>query len=328
MILAGDIGGTNARIAFFTLKQGRLTVAAEHIYPTHEHRGLESIVRRFIDDHRVVPRCACFGIAGPVRHGRAEMANLKWAVDSSSLAREIGIESVALINDLEANAYGVAALAPNDFAVLNVGVEDPAGNAAVIAAGTGLGEAGLYWDGAAHRPFACEGGHGDFGPTDDLQIELLRFLRAELEHVSVERVLSGPGLFNIYRFLRDTGRGAEPPWLTEQLKTGDPPAQIARAAAERNCELCVRALEIFVAIYGSEAADLALKLMATAGVYIGGGIAPRIIDRLRAPAFMKAFTTKGRMGPLLEKIPVRVILNDQAALLGAARAAALKAGLL
>jgi glucokinase len=256
------------------------------------------------------------------------MANLKWAVDSSSLAREIGIESVALINDLEANAYGVAALAPNDFAVLNVGVEDPAGNAAVIAAGTGLGEAGLYWDGAAHRPFACEGGHGDFGPTDDLQIELLRFLRAELEHVSVERVLSGPGLFNIYRFLRDTGRGAEPPWLTEQLKTGDPPAQIARAAAERNCELCVHAIEIFVAIYGSEAADLALKLMATAGVYIGGGIAPRIIDRLRAPAFMKAFTTKGRMGPLLEKIPVRVILNDQAALLGAARAAALKAGLL
>jgi glucokinase len=205
MILAGDIGGTNARIAFFEVEQRRLKCIYEHVYPTHEHPNLESAVATFIGEYRVKPEAACFGIAGPVSGGRrAQMPNLKWVVEADNLEREIGIESVTLVNDLEANAYGVSALEPSDFSSLNEGRADLSGNQGVIAAGTGLGEAGLYWDGKTHRPFASEGGHVDFGPADELQTEMLVYLRREFGHVSWERVIAGPGLFNVYRFLRDT----------------------------------------------------------------------------------------------------------------------------
>jgi glucokinase len=328
VILAGDIGGTNARLAFFTVEDGRLKALAEHTYPTHQYASLEPVVEEFVTDNRLKPAHACFGIAGPVAQGRAAMPNLKWIVESTSLAKLLAIDRVTLINDLEANAYGIAALAPDDFEQLNAGAPDVRGNAAVIAAGTGLGEAGLYWDGRRHHPFACEGGHADFAPADDLQCELAQCLRKEFGHVSCERVLSGPGIFSIYRFLRDTGRGAEPAWLTRELAEGDPAAGISRAAMEGRSELCAQTLDLFVAIYASEAGNLALKLMATGGVYLGGGIAPRIIAKLKAPAFMREFTSKGRMQPLLEGIPVKVILNDKTALLGAARCAALQAALL
>jgi glucokinase len=249
MILAGDIGGTNARIAFFEVEQRRLKHIYEHVYPTHEHPNLESVVGTFIGEYRVKPVAACFGIAGPVSGGRrAQMPNLKWVVEADNLEREIGIESVTLINDLEANAYGVGALEPSDFASLNEGRADASGNQGVIAAGTGLGEAGLYWDGKTHRPFACEGGHVDFGPGDELQTEMLLYLRREFGHVSWERVIAGPGLFNVYRFLRDTGRGEEPAWLKQELAHEDPSVQIARLGLETKSELCVRALEIFVSI--------------------------------------------------------------------------------
>ena len=328
MILAGDIGGTHARIATFTVEGGRVKLVSEQIYPSHEHHNLESALRAFLTTHNVAATTACFGVAGPVRQGIALLPNLGWAVDASSLAHEIGIERAGLINDLEANAYGIAALDASDLSVINPGAADANGNAAVISAGTGLGEAGLYWDGKILRPFACEGGHADFAPTDPLQTQMLAWLQKQYTHVSWERVLSGNGLFNIYRFLRDTGRGEEPAWLTEELKNDDPPPVITRAALEKRSPLCEMALELVIDLLGAEAANLALKIMATGGVYLGGGIVPRILSKLKEPAFMRAFTNKGRMSDMLSAVPVKAILNDGAALLGAARCAALTAGLL
>ncbi len=328
MILAGDIGGTNARLGFFTIADGRLHSLIERTYPAREYPSLESVVGKFVGDHAIKPELACFGIAGPVTGGRAEMPNLKWVVESAPIAKRLGIARVTLINDLEANAWGVGALESSDFEAISAGTPGAAGNAAVIAAGTGLGEAGLYWDGRTHHPFACEGGHASFAPADDLQCELLHHLRSKFGHVSWERVLSGPGLLSIYTLLRDSGRGAEPGWLAAELAQPDPAARISQAAIEGKSELCARALDLFVSIYGSEAGNLALKMMATGGVYIGGGIAPKIVAKLREPAFMIAFAAKGRLSKLLETIAVKVIMNDKTALLGAARCAAIRAGLL
>jgi glucokinase len=327
MILAGDVGGTNTRLAFFTLQQGRLQAVVEETFPSRQHADLESLVRRFVSSHRQPVERACFGVAGPIRRGRSEAINLAWVVDAIQLANELSLDSVALINDLEANAYGIATLSPGDYVTLNQGAADVAGNAAVIAAGTGLGEAGLYWDGAAHRPFATEGGHATFAPANALQTELLQYLMAveEYDHVSWERVVSGPGLYNIYRFLRDTGRGDEPPWLREQIRQGDPAAVISQAALSGASPLCEQTLDLFVALYGAEAGNLALKIMATGGMYVGGGIAPKIVKKLLEPTFMAAFIAKGRLQPLLQDIPVHVILNDKTALLGAARYALLQA---
>ena len=324
MILAGDIGGTHTRLAFCTQAADQLTVAVEETFPSRAYGGLAEIAASFLAAHQLLPTTACFGIAGPVKHGRCEATNLPWVVDASELAQTLRIPTVLLINDLEANAYGIAALAPTDFLVLNTGALDANGNAAVIAAGTGLGEAGLYWDGAVHRPFATEGGHTDFAPRTSLEIELLNFLLTKLARVSYERVLSGPGLVNIYQFLRDTRRSQEPAWLAEELRTQDPAAVITQAALSGRNVLCKQALDLFVSLYGAEAGNLALKIMATGGVFIGGGIAPKISSTLTTPTFMEAFTNKGRMRPLLEAMPVRVILNDRAALFGAARCAILR----
>jgi glucokinase len=323
MILVGDIGGTNSRLAFFRDHGGRLEPVAEATYLSHDHANLEAIVQAFVSAHGLPIDVACFGIAGPVRHGRSDTTNLPWDVDARELARALRLKSVGLLNDLEAHAYGIAVLAPADFVTLNRGAEDASGNAAVIAAGTGLGEAGLYWDGQRHRPFAGEGGHASFAPSDALQIDLLRFLSHEFGHVSWERVLSGPGLFNIYRFLRDTGHGEEPDWLTRAMQKQDPAAVISQAALANTSALCRQALDLFVALYGAEAGNMALKLMATAGVYVGGGIAPKILRKLTDSTFMSAFVAKGRLKPLLEQIPVRIIMNDKVALLGAARFAML-----
>jgi glucokinase len=264
-----------------------------------------------------------------VRAGRVETPNLPWVVVGADVARALGVEAVDLLNDLEANTHGIALLGPEDVDVLNRGAEGAVGSLGVIAAGTGLGEAGAYWDGSRHHPFACEGGHGDFGPRDALEDELLAYLRTRYgAHVSWERVVSGPGLVNVYEFLRDTGRGTEEPWLRTRLSREDPAAVIAHAAQGGDSPLCAAALARFVSLYGAEAGNLALKVMATGGVYLGGGIAPRILPSLENDGFVAAFANKGRMRPLLEAIPIRVILNDQTALLGAARHAAIAAGLL
>lgn len=323
MILAGDIGGTNTRLAFLEEGDGRPIPVAEGTFSSREHASLEAVLGKFIAAHAFPITAACFGVAGPVRHGRCDATNLPWIVDAGQVAQALGVKSVGLVNDLEANAWGIAALEPADFVVLNAGAPDASGNAAIVSAGTGLGEAGLYWDGTRRRPFATEGGHADFAPRNHLEMELLNYLLKQFHRVSYERVLSGPGLLNIYRFLRASGRGEEPPWLAEEMRRQDPPAVISRAALDGKSDLCVQALDLFVSLYGAEAGNLALKIMATGGVYLGGGIAPRIIRKLQDPVFLNAFTAKGRMKPLVQAIPVRVILNDKTALLGAARLAML-----
>jgi glucokinase len=327
MILAGDIGGTSTRLGWFDIKRGVPHLVAQETYASRGTRGLEEIVARFREAHRQPVELACFGIAGPVRNDRVETPNLPWVVDSRQLSESLSLPVVWLINDLEANAYGAAALKKKDFEVLNTGTPDLEGNAAIISAGTGLGEAGFYFDGKRYRPFASEGGHVDFAPRSDLEIELLRYLIGKFGRVSYERVLSGPGLKNLYDFLRDTNRGVETPGLAAEFATKDPSAVIGGHGVAGTNPLCGQALDLFVQIYGAEAGNLALKLKATRGVLIGGGIAPKILPRLKQPAFMDAFMAKGRMKTLLEPIPVRVILNDKTALLGAALYAALEAGL-
>jgi glucokinase len=323
MILAGDIGGTNTRLAFFEGTPERLNTLAIEVFPSREYKGLAEIARIFLAKHHQTARAAVFGIAGAVVDGHVEATNLPWVVDARSLANELGIGRVELINDLLANAHGIALLDESDFVSLNPGSPSPTGNRALISAGTGLGEAGLLAVPPAYEPFPSEGGHADFAPRNELEIELLRYLMDRFEHVSYERVLSGPGLHNIFQFLRDSGRGEEPAWLAEQIAQGDPSAAIATSALEGTSDICVHALDIFVSVYGAEAGNLALKVVATGGMFVGGGIAPKILRKLSSSTFIKAFTAKGRMGHLLQAIPVRVITNDKTALLGAGRVAAL-----
>ncbi len=328
MILAGDIGGTSTRLAAFEVQDGHLKLTLGEKYSSRAHKGLDEIVGVFLRAHPVTVEYAVFGIAGPVRNGRVEATNLPWVVDAARLT-ELVTANVSLLNDLEANTYGIFELAPKDFAVINAGSPLDGGNIAVVSAGTGLGEAGAAWDGTRFVVFATEGGHTDFAPRDDLEIDLLQYMRRRLGgRVSYERVLSGPGLHMIYEFLRDTGRGVEEDWLREEMAQGDPSVVISQHGLDGKSELCVQALDLFVTLYGAEAGNLALKLMATRGVFIGGGIAPKIISKLQSGLFMDAFASKGRFEPLLRSIPVRVLLNDQAALLGAAHYAAIQAGLI
>jgi glucokinase len=326
MILAGDIGGTNARLAYFQPQNGHLRLVSERVFPSREHSELGEIVTQFLEDSDTRPEVACFGIAGPVRNGRVETSNLPWIVEQSRLAKQIHLPATLLISDLEANAWGIAALAAADLVPLNKVSGPTVGNQGVIAPGTGLGEAGLFWDGTRHHVFACEGGHTDFGPQGDLQIELVRFLERRFGHVSYERILSGPGLVNVYEFLLESGCGKEAPELAAAIQTGDPAAAISRAAVDNSCPLAVKALDLWVAVYGAEAANLALKVMATGGLFLAGGISPKILTKLTGPAFMKSFVEKGRLRPLLESIPVQVVMNDKAGLLGAARCAAVRGG--
>src|SRR5579862_7558354 len=324
MILAGDIGGTNARLAYFQPQNGRLRLVSERTFPSREHSEFGEIVSQFVDSSGTQPEAACFGIAGPVRHGRVETSNLPWVIEQSKLAKQIHLPATLLINDLEASAWGIGALSDGDLVPLNH-VSGPAvGNQAVIAPETGLGEAGLFWDGSRHHVFACEGGHTDFGPQGDLQIELVRFLKARFGHVSYERVLSGPGLVNVYEFLRDYGCAKESVGFAAALKQGDPAAVISHAALNGTEPLAEKALDLWISVYGAEAANLALKVLATGGLFLAGGISPKIIEKLKGPGFMKAFVDKGRLRPLLESIPVQVITNDKAGLLGAARCAAMR----
>jgi glucokinase len=318
MILAGDIGGTNARLAIIEVEKGQFRFLSEKTFSSREEPSLESALRKFLQPPLHPIKGACLGVAGPVRHGRCEATNLPWIIDAGEIARMLHLPRVHLMNDLEALAHGIAALETKDLDVLNPGVQDAEGNRAVISAGTGLGEAVLFWDGKEHRPFASEGGHADFAPRNHVEMDLLNFLLKGHARVSNERVISGKGLLNIYKFLRDTGRAEEPQWLADQMRQKDPPAVISENGLEGRGALCMESLDLFVSLYGAAAGNLALKVMATGGVYLGGGIAPRIVAKLREPVFMNAFTAKGRMKPLLQAIPVQVILNTKVALYGAA----------
>lgn len=323
LILAGDVGGTSTRLAYFEAGAAGLVVVAEERYPSREHGSLVEIVQRFTAQHRLTAQRACFGIAGPVLEGRVRTPNLPWHIESVELAGVLGLPRVQLINDLEANTYGIAMLQGDDLFTLNAGEPDPTGTIAVVSAGTGLGQSLAYWDGAAHRPLPSEAGHADFAARNELEAELLLYLQAKHGRVSYERVVSGPGLLDIYRFLRDKHYFPEDAAIIAAMNLGDAPAVITRAALDRSSPLCSKALDIFVAVYGAESGNAALRFLATGGVYLGGGIPPRIIERLKGAAFMVAFSSKGRLSPLVQSIPVHVILNERTALLGAGRAASM-----
>jgi len=320
MILVGDIGATRTRMAAFDAEGNKLKLAVDKTYKSGNHEGLREIISDFIKSEGIPAHSACFGVAGPVRRGRSKISNLPWTIDARELATQLKLESVGLINDLEAYAYGIDALESKDFITLSEGSEEAEGNRAVIAARTGLGVAGMYWDGFRHHPFPCEGGHADFAPRTDLESELAHYLRQKHEHVSCERILSGPGIKNIYDFLRDTKKAEEPGWLTKEMSDAkDQPALISKMAMEGKAPICDQALTMFVGIYGSEAGNCALHFMATGGVFIGGSIAGKIAPRMKDPVFMKSFLSKGRLGSLLTDIPVKIVLNDDAGIIGAAR---------
>ncbi len=319
MILAGDIGGTHTRLALFE-NGSEQKIGAHETFSSKEFSQLLPIVRKFLQMHpsSAIDR-ACFGIAGPIKNGKCKATNLPWIVDGSELARELKLESVHLLNDLEANAWGLRVLKPDDFHLLQPGDPKQTGNAALISAGTGLGEAGLYWDGKAYHPFACEGGHTDFGPRNAMEIELLVYLQKIYDsHVSYERVVSGPGLRHIYEFLIETRRETQSSELREEMKRRDPSFVISEWGCQNRDRGCTHAVEWFVSLYGAEAGNLALKMLSRGGLYIGGGIAPYMLEKFKQGGFIKAFKAKGRFDVLLDTIPVRIVLNDQTALLGAA----------
>jgi len=312
MILAGDIGGTNTRLALF--ENGKM-LGEEKKFPSAKYKCLEDICSEFLQDKQVLK--ACFGVAGPVRDGKSKITNLPWNIDAAHISQTLKIPKVHLLNDLEANAYGLKMLQKGELFLLHEGVHQK-GNQALIAAGTGLGEAGLFWDGNEHRPFACEGGHADFAPRNALEIELLVYLMKQFGTVSYERVLSGPGIHSLFQFLIDTGREVLSPALKAEMEKRNPVEVISEWGCQNKDKACVHAIEWFVSLYGAEAGNMALKFLSLGGFYIGGGIAPRIISKIKEGAFHASFLNKGRFKDLLETIPIWIVLNDNAALLGAA----------
>jgi glucokinase len=320
MILSGEIGATRTRLTAFETEGNSLHRVVEKLYLSQEHSGLSGIITDFIRTEGIPVQSACFGVAGPVKRGRSKISNLPWTIDARELAKQLKLSTVGLINDLEAYAYGIDALDSKDFITLNEGSEDEEGNRAVISARTGLGMAGLYWDGFRHHPFACEGGHADFAPTNGLEMELLAYLQKKYGRVSCERILSGPGIKNIYDFLRDTNKQDEPQWLKEQMSAApDPPALISQLALEGRAAICDQTLSLFVSIYGAETGNCALNFLSTGGIFLGGSIAAKIVPKMKDPIFMQSFLDKGRMEQLLKEMPVKIVLNDDSGIIGAAR---------
>jgi len=321
LVLAGDIGGTKTVLGLFRVRGGGAVLLRDATYPSRDFLSLEPIIRTFLDDASSPIAAACFGVAGVVVDETVTTTNLPWTLDAKTLRGAIPSPAVTIINDLEATAWGITQLAPAQLVSLQEGVVRR-GHKALIAAGTGLGEALIVAAGEGDLVIASEGGHVDFAPRTAAESALLDYLRGEFGHVSYERVLSGPGLLNIYRFLRDTRGRVEPGWLTDRLQTGDPSAvvsEIGLAGGEPNC---VEALDMFASIYGAEAGNLALKVVALGGVYVAGGIAGKIRDKLTDGRFVAAFRDKGRFAALMESMPVRLALDPRAPLLGAAIVAA------
>ncbi|HEY5331207.1 MAG TPA: glucokinase [Acidobacteriaceae bacterium] len=328
MILAGDVGGTKVHLALYNFEAGQLVPVRHQKFPAGQYASLDDIVHAFLPDPEEKKQivAACFGCPGPVRDGRLKLTNLPWMLDVRLLQPSLGIEHIFLINDLEANAYGIPELAPESIFTLHEGDAAAEGHQGLIAAGTGLGQALLIWDGKAHRPIPSEGGHCDFAARNDREIALLNYLRGTLNgRVSFERVVSGLGIKNVYAYLRDVEKLDEPAWLKHRLETEDPNAVIGTCAEDGSSSICFETMKIFAAAYGAETGNIALKVLATGGMWIGGGIAPKILKTLQNGAFMAAFLDKGRLSALLQSIPVRVILDDTCALLGAAAYAEVRA---
>ncbi len=320
-VMAGDIGGTSARLAYFRGNDHHAEVLAEQWFPCHQYGSLTEIIHDFQARHAITIERACFGVAGNVQQHEVHAPNLPWVIRGDMLAQALNLPQIILINDLVANLLGIATLNASDLLTLNQGTPATQGTIGVISPGTGMGEAIAFWNGTCHQPLPSEAGHADFAPRNELEAELLLSLRSEHGRVSYERVISGPGLQAIYRFLRDKKPIPEHPEVLAAVDSGNQPATIAKMALSRDCPLCVQALDIFVSCFGAEAGNLALRSLTSGGIYLGGGIAPKIIDKLKDPTFLLAFLNKGRLRPLLESIPVHIILNDRTALQGAARKA-------
>ncbi len=321
LLLAGDIGATKTALAIFSTEAGPRAPLVEATFHSADYPSLEAVARPFLAQAHLRVERASFGVAGPIVAGRVALTNLPWVLDEAHLREALGVSSVRLVNDLEALANAVPLLESADVQPLQTGEAIAGGAIAVIAPGTALGEAFLTWEGSRYRAHPSEGGHTDFAPSNALELGLLKFLQQRYDHVSYERICSGLGLPNIYAYLKENHGGEEPAWLTQQLKGADDPTPVIISAAlgDAPCDLCVATLNTFVSILGAEAGNLALKVLATGGVYLGGGIPPRIVRALEAGRFQEAFQRKGRQADLLKRIPVRVILNPKAALFGAAR---------
>lgn len=315
MILIGDIGGTNSRIALCK-KTKPVVLLEEKKYPSKSYQDFNLIIKEYLKEKQVEIHTACFGIAGPVKDGKCKTTNLPWEVDSQQIARSNRIQKVSIINDLEANAWGIRGLKKNELYPLYKG-QPQKGNAGLISAGTGLGEAGLIWDGISHRPFACEGGHCDFAPRNEIEWELFKYLQKKYGHVSYERVISGPGMQNLLEFLIETQKEKVSKELQSALKNESPPKVITEMGKKKE-PLCKKTLDWFLSLYGAEAGNLALKFLSFSGIYLGGGIAPRIVEEIKKGPFLEAFFDKGRFKKVMQAIPVYIILNDQTALIGAA----------
>jgi glucokinase len=314
-ILVADVGGTKTSLAIAEADGGPLRFNAEQRYASRDFASLEDIVRRYLTATGATCELGGFAVAGPVQDGRSRTTNLPWEIDARSLQAAAGLSSARLLNDLEAVAWGIPALDEGDLAVLHPGEEGAEGNACVVAAGTGLGEAGLYWDGERHHPFATEGGHCDFAPADEREIALLAFLQRRYGRVSWERVVSGMGIADLFGFVLDR-RGGDPDEAERDILAAE---DVGAAVASGTCPKCREAMDLFVSLYGREAGNMALKHLALGGVYLGGGIAPKNLHLLGRGAFLDGFFAKGRMESLMHRMPVKVILNQRAPLLGAAR---------
>ena len=322
MLLAGDVGGTKTALAVFSAERGPRQPLAKATFSSGRYPSFEAVALEFMQSVRVPVDRAAVGVAGPVVDGRVTGTNLPWDLDEIELQESLKLRSVRLLNDLEAIANAVPILSKDDVATLSAGQPEAQGAMAVVAPGTGLGEAFLVWDGSRYLACPSEGGHTDFGPNSSLQVGLLRYLQERFGHVSYERVCSGMGLPNIYAYLRDSCHVEEPPWLAERLSAASDPTPIIVSAAldeASPCQICAVTLDAFVAILGAEAGNLALRVLATGGVYLGGGIPPRILPALRGARFLRAFQGKGRLSYVVASMPVHVILNPEAGLLGAAR---------
>lgn len=314
-ILAADIGGTKTNMALYRVNGDGLQLSNEKRYVSKDYHSLTDIIHDFTGGK--LPDRISAAVAGPVIQGKSKLTNLSWQLDSQAIGQELKIP-VSFINDLEATAYGLAALESNELVTLAAGAPGAKGNIAIIAPGTGLGEAGLYWDGQCYHPFATEGGHSDFSPRTQTDIDIFLYLQQQFGHVSWERVVSGMGIKNIYHFLTTVRKEAVPAWLSQRMQEQDPAAVISEAALKHEDPVCAETMDLFVRYLATEAASLVLKLMATGGIYIAGGIPPKILPLLQAGSWESNFDNNGRMHDLSEKVPVYVVLNDKMALQGAA----------
>ena len=318
-VLAGDLGGTKTRLALFEAGGGNMKVVDEQVYHSKEYASFGAVLQEFAKRQPAKqPQRVCIGVAGPVFKGKVELTNLSRELSVTDIQQALNVQDATLINDLEATAYGLATLTNDSLVTLHRGEPSAGGNMAIIAPGTGLGEAGLYWDGELYSPFATEGGHCDFSPRNELDMELLEYLQEKYNIVSWERLVSGPGIYDTFKFLRDIRHMHVPDWLETDLREKDPAAIISGNAIDQKVSICIKTMELFVRYLARESANLVFKMKATGGLFLGGGIPPRIIPLLEDNNYYHHYLQGDRLIELLASVPLHVISNDKAALWGAA----------